>query len=57
MADLVVEVPLVFKNSDLYRKRQSLQPAWLRESGETVGADRAFIWGKAQRQPHKNGSG
>ncbi len=45
------------KMPDFYHKRQSLQPAWLRESGEAVDADRVFIWGKAPRQPHINGSG
>lgn len=53
-----VEVAIFEKMVDLYRKSRSLQPAWLRDFFSTVGAHRAFIWGKGARQrPHIKGSG
>jgi len=57
MGSLAAEVEYFQKKGDLCLERQTLQPAWLRESGEAVGAHRAFIWGKGARQPHINGSG
>ena len=57
MGSFLVEVEHFQKKVEFYRKTQSLQPAWLRESGEAVDAHRVFIWGKEARQPHINGSG
>ena len=54
---LLAQVRHFQKTADFSQKSQALQPAWLRESGEAVGAHRAFIWGKGARQPHINGSG
>lgn len=51
MGERTVQVEVFEKIGDLYRKHQSLKPAWLRESGEAVDADRVFIWGKGARQP------
>ncbi len=56
MGSLAGEVELFEKTVELSLKRQSLQPAWLREFREAVGAKRLFIWGKGTRQPHINGS-
>jgi hypothetical protein len=52
-----VEVRDFQKTAEFYRKTQSLEPAWLRDFREAVGAHRAFIWGRGERQPHIKGSG
>ena len=57
MAEFAAEVELFEKMGELSLEIQSLQPAWLRDFREAVDADRVFIWGKAPRQPHINGSG
>jgi hypothetical protein len=58
MGDSKGELEVFRKKAELSRKRRTLKPAWLRESGEAVGAHRAFIWGKGTRQrPHIKGSG
>jgi len=57
MGSLAAEVEYFQKKGDLCLESRTLQPAWLRESGEAVDADRVFIWGKGARQPHINGSG
>ena len=57
MGSFPAQVKFFQKKGDLSQKGQLLQPAWLRESREAVGAHRAFIWGKGTRQPHINGSG
>lgn len=52
----MVEVAIFEKMLDLYRKSRTLEPAWLRDFFSTVGAYRAFIWGKGTRQrPHIKG--
>ncbi len=57
MGNFLVEVGVFEKMAYFYPKIQSLQPAWLRDFFYAVGAHRAFIWGKAPRHPHINGSG
>lgn len=53
-----VEVTIFEKKADLNRFDRELEPAWLRDFFSTVGAQRAYIWGKGTRQrPHINGSG
>jgi hypothetical protein len=52
------EVRFFEKNADFTRYNQSLEPLWLKAFFSTVGAHRAFIWGKGTRQPpHIKGSG
>lgn len=55
MGDRTVQVKVFEKIKGFYLKTQSLKPAWLRESGEAVDADRVFIWGNGARQrpPYK----
>jgi hypothetical protein len=52
------EVAIFEKRGDLSHFDRGLEPAWLRDFFSTVGAQRAYIWGKGTRQrPHINGSG
>jgi hypothetical protein len=52
------QVAIFEKKGDLCHFYRGLEPAWLRDFFSTVGAQRAYIWGKGTRQrPHINGSG